>query len=82
MAKMDKKYCRGCRDNFYNGNNDLGVKECWMLADAKRENRLLIPIDQRPPYTQPPQLLPTCYHAKGYVTVKPEALDSKGFWKR
>lgn len=27
----DKKYCGGCRDNFYNGNNDMGVKQCWNL---------------------------------------------------
>lgn len=32
---MDKKHCIGCRNNFYNGNNDIGVKECWYLKDAK-----------------------------------------------
>lgn len=33
----DKKleYCRRCRQNFYNGNNDLGIKECWHLKTAK-----------------------------------------------
>ncbi len=29
------KYCEGCKDDFYNGNNGLGVKECWHLEDAK-----------------------------------------------
>jgi hypothetical protein len=29
------KYCKGCRDNFYNGSNPLGVKKCWCLEDAK-----------------------------------------------
>lgn len=28
-------YCAGCRNNFYNGRNDVGVKECWSLKSAK-----------------------------------------------
>jgi hypothetical protein len=80
---MDRKHCRGCRDNFYNGNNDLGVSECWMLKDAKREKRIRIPTDMRPPYKGLPVVqMPTCYHEKGYVLVKPEALDSRGYWRR
>lgn len=31
----DTKYCRGCRDDFYNGNNGLGVKQCWSLKSAR-----------------------------------------------
>jgi len=30
-----KKYCIGCRQNFYNGNNSYAIKECWNLKDAK-----------------------------------------------
>jgi hypothetical protein len=30
-----KKYCQGCRDDFYNGKNDRGVKECNSLKNAK-----------------------------------------------
>jgi hypothetical protein len=79
---MDKQFCRGCRDNFYNGNNDYGVKECWLLEDAKREPRLLIPINMPPPYTSlKPQSLPTCYHADGYSTVKPDSLTTDGYWR-
>ena len=80
---MDKTFCNGCRDNFYNGNNNLGVQECWLLREAKREKRLLIPISLPPPYKHiKPSLLPTCYKRSGYVTVKPEALDASGYWKR
>ena len=46
---MDKDYCVGCRDNFYNGNNDLGVKECWCLKDAKLVMKKEVHIDQAPP---------------------------------
>lgn len=33
--KPNKKMCSGCRNNFYNGNNDLGVKSCWSFQDSK-----------------------------------------------
>ena len=46
---MDKDYCVGCRDNFYNGNNNLGVKECWCLKDAKLVMKKEVHIDQAPP---------------------------------
>lgn len=35
----DKKPCQNCRNNFYNGNNDIGVKQCWSLEDAKLVRR-------------------------------------------
>ena len=36
MTKAEKrKHCTGCEDNFYNGNNDLGVNECWSLDNMK-----------------------------------------------
>ena len=34
MSKSTE-YCRGCRDDFYNGQNNLGIKECWSLKNAK-----------------------------------------------
>jgi len=38
----DKKYCIGCDDNFYNGNNPMGVKECWSFKTAKVKVRYCI----------------------------------------
>ncbi len=36
MSKDDKlKLCHGCRDDFYNDHNPLGVKQCWNLKTAK-----------------------------------------------
>lgn len=40
--KMDKRHCVGCDSNFYNGNNPLGIKECWCLKDAKIVTRYRI----------------------------------------
>lgn len=54
--KADKKYCAGCDDNFYNGNNDLGVKECWNFKTAKIVKVFTIdwwtPPDKRENFTE------------------------------
>jgi len=42
MKEDKKKYCVGCDSNFYNGNNPLGVKECWHFKDAKVVTRYCI----------------------------------------
>ena len=38
----DKKYCVGCNDNFYNGNNPSGVKEYWGYKSARVVTRYAI----------------------------------------
>jgi hypothetical protein len=73
MTKADKlKMCRGCRNDFYNGNNSCGVKECWSLGSAKVVMRKEVHIDQRPPWTQPASKFLDCYHADRYVYVNPK----------
>jgi hypothetical protein len=78
---MDRKHCAGCRDDFYNGNNNLGVKECWVLKDAKLINRIKIHVDQPPPYKQKAEKKPNCYRAPRYVFVSPESLTKDGYWR-
>ena len=68
---MDKKHCAGCRDNFYNGHNSIGVSECWMLKDAKLILRRRVGIWETPPWTAKPETLPNCYNAEGVIFVKP-----------
>ncbi len=36
------KYCAGCRNNFYNDKNPLGVKQCWSLKAARVVTRFRI----------------------------------------
>ena len=48
MAEMKTPTCSGCRNNFYNGNNDLGVKECWSRKKAKTVTRYRIHRDSLP----------------------------------
>lgn len=69
--KMTKKACVGCSDNFYNGNNPMGVQECWMFKDAKIISRRRVGVWEPPPWTSKPESLPNCYHAKGVIFVKP-----------
>ena len=33
--KKDKRFCVGCDDNFYNGNNPMGIKGCWSFKTAR-----------------------------------------------
>ena len=69
---MDQKHCVGCRQNFYNGNNNLGVKVCWGLKTAKRIRRVRVHVDQRPPWTAAPEWMPDCYREDRYVFVEPD----------
>jgi hypothetical protein len=69
---MDKKHCIGCRDNFYNGNNPLGVQECWHLKTAKIVWKKEVHIDQRPPWTQKAKRLPNCFQRERHVYVSPD----------
>ncbi|KKL64549.1 hypothetical protein LCGC14_2163890 [marine sediment metagenome] len=38
MSK-DTGPCVGCRQDFYNGNNDLGISQCWTLDKARLVKR-------------------------------------------
>jgi len=54
--KKDKRFCIGCDDNFYNGNNPMGVKECWLFKSAKVATRYMIgwwtPQDKKENFTK------------------------------
>ena len=65
----DTKHCIGCENNFYNGNNPYGIKECWSLKTAKLIMRKQVNINQVPPWKQEPTKVLSCYHKKGYVFI-------------
>ena len=62
--------CRGCRDNFYNGFNDIGVKECWHLKSAKLVKKKKVPLDQRPPWKQEAIEVLSCRNEAGCIFVE------------
>ena len=71
LTKEEKlSYCSGCEDNFYNGNNNLNVKECWLLKTMKIIKRKKIHINQVPPWNQEAEDYSSCYKQKGYVFVE------------
>lgn len=81
--KATTRDCVGCYNNVYN-HGCGGASVCWNLEDAKLVRRLIIHVDQRPPYNlKETELVPSCYKKQRFVTVDPEkSLDDRGFWKR
>lgn len=78
MTKSEKlKHCSGCEQNFYNGNNPYGVKECWSLANMKLMKRKKVAMSQVPPWNQKPEKRPSCYQQKGYVFIDCSVTDRK-----
>jgi hypothetical protein len=68
MMKCKKlRRCSGCEDNFYNGNNNLGIQECWMLKQAKLVTRFKIGTWTQPtePYAFSEVRVLNCFHQKG-----------------
>lgn len=65
----DTTLCAGCQNNFYNGNNDFGVKRCWSADTALVATRYTLstntPMWFREAYRR--ELLPSCYKRPGYV---------------
>lgn len=72
---MNKSRCAGCRNDFYNGNNNLGVKECWSLATAVVILRKAVHINQTPPWNQKAEMYPSCYEMPQHVFVKPDVTN-------
>ena len=68
MTEDEKlRHCAGCRDDFYNDKNPMGVKRCWGLKTAKLVTRYKIGTWTAP--TQPFAFTKvtglSCYHRDG-----------------
>ena len=72
---MNKQYCEGCDDNFYNSNGPCSIKECWSFNNAKLVNKKRVSINQRPPWKQESIRVPNCYRESGYVFVDPRRTE-------
>jgi hypothetical protein len=61
------KHCAGCRDDFYNGKNPMGVQRCWGLKTAELVTRYCIGTWTRP--TEPGAFTKvetlSCFHRDG-----------------
>lgn len=80
--------CAGCRDDIYNhtpmGMNEKpdGTVQCWHFATATMVAAKDVPMEMPPPYLRLRAVTrPSCYRMRGFVRVKPEVLDAKGYWR-
>lgn len=76
------KLCSGCRNDFYNDKNGLGVKRCWSLETAEKVKRYRIgwwvPQDSAENFQKVTTL--SCYQAPGtaaFYRELPEHLRTK-----
>ena len=83
-----KRLCVGCRNNFYNGNNPAGVRECWSFKKAKVVRRWKLgwwtmPLSPRA-FRECWAL--SCHHAPGQYALMekphPEAVNPVRLGKR
>ncbi len=80
---IDVKHCKGCYNDFYNGRQNFNGKNyCWSREKATLVPRLLIHINQAPPYNRTKtETVPDCYKRQQFVTVNPESLTAEGYWR-
>lgn len=62
--------CRGCRDDFYNGRQNIdGGTRCWSAKTGKMKTRYRTGISTMPTekgaFTE--VRVPSCYHQSGYA---------------
>jgi len=83
--KKNKTHCKGCHDNFYNGNNPLGIEECWQYEDAEFVKRIPIGMNEPPPYLNKKEVkVFNCWQGKGagrIIYVNKKVLTEDGYWK-
>lgn len=63
------KYCSGCYNDDYNRGLG-GAKQCWSLKDMIVIKRKRVHINQRPPWNQEPEILPTCYRVPQFIFAR------------
>lgn len=71
LVPMRKVDCEGCYNDDYNHGLG-GAEECWCFKDARIRLRRAVGLDDVPPWTRTPELLPSCYRKTGYIFVDPE----------
>lgn len=66
-----RSMCSGCKDDFYNGHNNLGIEECSSFPNAEIVKVIRIGFWERPPYRDKPiEKKLSCYRKKDNVFVK------------
>lgn len=67
MTKNEKlKHCIGCHNDYYNGRERCGGRDCWHLSGANLVLRRRVHMDDMPPHTHKPQQFFNCRYEPGY----------------
>lgn len=63
--------CSGCRNDFYNDQNPLGVKRCWSFKSARVVRRFKLGWFTQPDTPRAVQEVVTlsCHHAPGHYAL-------------
>lgn len=75
-----KQLCSGCEDNFYNGNNQYGIKECSHYESAEIVPCVIATTSEPPPFSLTGECL-NCYRKSGYAYIKNFDKISRGKYK-
>ena len=80
--KKNKSLCGGCTDNFYNGNNEHGVKKCLHYKSATVKKVLCVGINECPPYDEKEICYClSCYKRRGVAFIRNFGEIKKGDYK-
>ncbi len=74
----DKSMCSGCRNNYYNGFNDRGIKECFSYKKAKIKKCIQISLYSTPPWDTRELKRLDCYCCDGYAILRNYDVIKKG----
>lgn len=70
--EKSKALCRGCVDDYYNGNNNDGIAECWSFKSAEVVEKKFVHVSMKPPWNVTPETTLNCNRRSGYVKVNPD----------
>ena len=77
--KLDRKHCQGCQNDYYNSSEEKG---CWSRKTAKLEQKILIGVDEPPPYKgKTKKKIPSCWIGRRRIAINPKSLTKDGFWQ-
>ena len=71
----NKKHCSGCYNDFYNSKG-----ECWGLKSAKLVSRVIIGIDDMPPYDLKQVKVLSCWQGQRRRAYKGTQFTKDGYW--
>jgi len=67
MSDKTKAMCRGCREDYYNGQGG-----CWCYDSARVCRRAFVHLSMIPPWAVEPETTLTCHRRPQHVAIRPD----------